>query len=265
MPQFTLYLENGLLRESLYSRLRRLSPAKLSAKGNLLYCLVKDSDKCVEDLSRILCEFILNDYEKYLIWEKTYSVLDCFSWAEGRILADNAIWHAAHDTFEWGVFAGPDREERLTRVLRDYFRQTDYLDIKGFIDFRLLGYKEYLLAILAVVADEYLGMEEDREYNLLLRDILFERKPSHDELHLLISPNGLFHIYSKDKNDYILLEGGKSSGYEDLLISQMIMMAPAKLFLHSERELKKSLVYKCLSEIFSERLVYCEGCNLSNK
>lgn len=259
LPEYVFCLQNDLLRESLFSRLRSQNGLKTVIKGRSVCVTGQAEDLGTDRISSMLADFILTDREKYVIWEKTYAVFDCFSPEEKKTLADKAIDHAANDTFTWSVFAGPRRKEKLVKVLADYLARSDYLDLDGFVAFRLTGYKEYLMAVLAVVADDYLGYQEDHEYRLLLQDILASRKTFCHELHLLLTAKGFFQIYKKEKNRYILVESGKIAGYEDLLISEMIMLAPGKLFLYCDDKERGGLISRSLAEVFNERLEYCEG------
>ena len=87
--------------------------------------------------------------------------------------------------------------------------------------------------------DEYVIEKEYLEFIQLLKHFVDSQKPSLEILHVGITPQGKFHLYNNDGvkvthkflEDY-QLDNVHELGYEDLLISALIAVAPRQITLH---------------------------------
>jgi len=144
-------------------------------------------------------------------------------------------------------------------------------DIEGFLRFRAQGYKSEVNRAVEYALDEYVIEKEYTEFILLLKSFVDSQKPQLEYLHVGMTRHGKFHLYNNEGvkvthqflEDY-QLDNVHELGYEDLLVSALISVAPRQITLHIRYEGYKDTL-KTIRSVFGDRVRDCPGCTLCEK
>lgn len=175
---------------------------------------------------------------------------NCFDENQRRELVDITVRHLNDIPFNWNLFAGKKRHLHLFAAIENHLKKSDYLNWEGFVSFRLFGYRQYLLTMMTVAADELLAVEEEREFMQLLKD--FSAVSNCDELHLFLTGDGYYNLCVTYKDGYNCLEGGREEGFEDLLVSNILIRSPQRLIVHGQCKFSKAVAL--LEEVLGDRI-----------
>ncbi|WP_258360028.1 putative sporulation protein YtxC [Moorella sulfitireducens (nom. illeg.)] len=161
------------------------------------------------------------------------------------------------------------REESITARIREYLQENSWLNIDGFVRFRLPDYLMELEQALGEAVDEYLMEKEYDEFIRLLRYFVDAQEPRVEKVHVVLSPGGGFQLCDGENRnlsgDY--LEGfvvdmvDSDLNYEDLLISALITIAPRQVVLHATDKGRYHNTISTIKSVFGERLIQCSGCS----
>ncbi|MGI6119162.1 MAG: sporulation protein YtxC [Desulfosporosinus sp.] len=160
---------------------------------------------------------------------------------------------------------------RLVSQILSCLAHSPVFDIEGFLRFRAQEYRSEVNKAVEYALDEYVIEKEYMEFITLLKHFVDRQKPRLDCLHVGITPQGKFHLYNDERvkvthqylEDY-QLDDVHELGYEDLLVSALIAVAPRQIILHIRYEgFKDSL--KTIRSVFGDRVRDCHGCILCEK
>jgi putative sporulation protein YtxC len=256
MTPIKISIKNEELQELLFSDLCRDEKLDCCLMDNMICCF---SSK--KYLAAALATFIFERREPWYLHKLSAKHYNNFDLKQQQFLILKAGFLLRNDSFCWGFFAGRDRQERLAAALFGHLAECQELDLDGFISFRLVGYEEYLLAVLALAADDLLGEQEDHDYICILKDFLAGQKSCGTNLHIFLV-EGCYRLLREQKNRLIPLEGGRLSGREEMIISCLLLLAPPSLTVHLSDEGQGAKFVTSLQDIFTERLHICHGCAL---
>ncbi len=265
MRVFAVRLGDYFLQEACRRRLAQMEGFALRRKGPLLLCVGENSPNPCAQLGDGLADFIFSDWEHIRLWQLMQSCFDCFSRQEMEELYRSAVALLDHDTLEWGLFAGANRRQLLGQALTAYLTEHSLLDLAGFIRFRLGGYEDYLLAVLTLAADEFFSRQEEGEYLVLLRKYLHHHPGRREKAHLVLQKGGGYNVFLEEEQGFHSVEGGREEGYEDLLVSGIMLLNPQTVVCHQQPGSAPGRGVAELSRIFQERLQFCPGCPLCQK
>lgn len=155
----------------------------------------------------------------------------------------------------------------VSQILKD-LDQNSIFDLEGFLSFRAQDYKRQVDKVVGYVFDEYVLEKEYVEFIALLKYFVDSQKPRLERLHVGMSSQGGFHLYNdagvnvttQYLDDY-QLDKGRELGYEDLLVSALIAVAPRSITLHTcDAEYRDTL--QTIRHVFGDRVTDCPGCIL---
>lgn len=262
MEQRAVIIDDPTLKEAFFLKIYQSKLFDIRHEEEALICFAPETEGLVNDLALCLAEFIFGRREEWRLWLICRLRYDFFSPQEMGVIADEAFRLLHEDGCDWAVFTGKRRHLKLQQLLQEYLQADPVLNVEGFIRFRMSGYDEYLLATLTFAADELLGKQEDEQYHKLLSAYLKERKSAYAEVHLLIC-KGYYSIWGKKGEEGLrMLEGGQEPGYEDLLVSNILLMAPQRLVIHIQEGGKAGMGVQTLEKLFGARASFCPGCSL---
>lgn len=169
---------------------------------------------------------------------------------------------------------GGYRVNRKTSLVTQILSCLDHsaiFDIEGFLHFRAQEYKSDVGKAVEFAINEYVVEKEYLEFIQLLRHFVDSQKPRLEFLHVGMTPKGKFHLYNNDGvkvthqflEDY-QLDNVQELGYEDLLVSALIAVAPRQVTLHIRYEGYKDTL-RTIRSVFGERVRDCQGCSLCEK
>ncbi len=224
-------------------------------------------DVVVNYLSNALADIMIGNLEQFFVTkiiENKYQYFDI----EGReILLEKAMIHLNNYSPNNSIHYLPqiERKDRVLTRIMEYLKGNDQLVIEGFIRFRLKDYFQELELAVEQAVEDYMMEKEYKEFIRLLKYFVDIQEPKVDEVNIVIRDEGIFRILDKNgntiENEY--LEGfvlqimEEDIDYEDLLVSALITIAPAKVIIHFD---KNHPVMETLNNIFDSRVTVCHGC-----
>lgn len=168
------------------------------------------------------------------------------------------------------AFEGTDRGTKILTRLLEFLERNDEVVLDGFVRFRLRDYLEELEDAVDRAVDEYLMEREYKEFIRLLRYFIEMQESRIEEVHVLVSATGIYRLVDREnqplQSDHLdegiiqMMEG--DMGYEDLLVSSLIALAPRLVTIHIKDATQKLPSLDTLTSIFAERLLVCKGCQL---
>jgi len=220
-------------------------------------------------LANALAETILRHWEKEhvlrIIQKKEHLMED--NW---QIVTNKALHFLNKGLGQVRGYSVNRKTSLVTQIL-SCLDHSAVFDIEGFLQFRAQEYKSEVNKAVEYALDEYVVDKEYMEFILLLKHFVDSQKPQLECLHVGMTPEGKFHLYN-DKGvevthqfleDY-QLDNVHELGYEDLLVSALISVAPHQITLHIRYEGFKDTL-KTIRSVFGDRVHDCKGCSLCEK
>ncbi len=158
------------------------------------------------------------------------------------------------------------RNQVLSKVLR-YLEHHHRLVLEGFLRFQLKDYHQELRDAVDRSVDRLILEREYREFIQMLRHFVDVQSPRIEEVNIRVKGGGMFSLLDEDGlpieheqlRNVLTDLGPEEIDYEDLLLSALITIAPAKVILHIIEPLE---VVDTIKQVFGERVVICEGCGI---
>ncbi len=164
-----------------------------------------------------------------------------------------------------------NRKTSLVTQILSCLDHSAVFDIEGFLRFRAHEYKGEVNRAVEYALEEYVIEKEYLDFIQLLKQFVDSQKPRLEWLHVGMTPQGKFHLYNKEGvkvthqflEDY-QLDNVHELGYEDLLVSALIAVAPRQITLHIRYGGYKDTL-KTIRSVFGDRVRDCLGCSLCEK
>jgi len=164
-----------------------------------------------------------------------------------------------------------NRKTSLVTQILSCLDQSAVFDIEGFLRFRAHEYKSEVNKAVEYALEEYVIEKEYLDFIQLLKQFVDSQKPRLEYLHVGMTPQGKFHLYNNEGvkvthqflEDY-QLDNVHELGYEDLLVSALIAVAPRQITLHIRYNGYKDTL-KTIRSVFGNRVRDCPGCSLCEK
>ncbi|OPJ55767.1 putative sporulation protein YtxC [Alkalithermobacter paradoxus] len=126
--------------------------------------------------------------------------------------------------------------------LQEYLSTNDYININGFLRFRLKDFVDYVIEISDRGLEKYLVERDYKEFIQLLKYFVEIQEEKEDILKIHIEKEGIFKLYDKynrplENNytkDIISLALRENMNYEDFLISALITICPREIWICDE-------------------------------
>ncbi len=160
----------------------------------------------------------------------------------------------------------------ILQQLNNHLENNSEINVDGFILFRLKDYLLYLNEIVEKAVEDFLIEREYDEFIRLLKYFVDIQESKFDVVHVVFDGETKFNIYDQHNelldNDYIvhvameLLENNISQ--DDLLISELITIAPKQIIIHKPSVRECTEVIRILEKIFPEKIYFCDGCEWCN-
>lgn len=164
-----------------------------------------------------------------------------------------------------------NRKTILVTQILSCLDQSSVFDIEGFLRFRAQEYKKEVTKAVEYSIDEYVIEKEYLEFIQLLKHFVESQRPRLEWLHVGMTPQGKFNLYNNEGakvthqylEDY-QLDNIHELGYEDLLVSALIAVAPRQITLHIRYEGYIDTL-QTIRSVFGDRVADCKGCSLCEK
>lgn len=214
-------------------------------------------------ISEILTEYIISFEEESLL--KSLINLD---YAFLNISEKSDILNTAikliknHDNDFLRMLILLKRRFLIKQNILEYLSENNYMNLSGFIQFRLSSYKKMLLELIQKVVDDYNLQKEYKEFIDMLKCFVESQKNRSPKLHVIFEENGEYLILDeKNKNitkncfeEFIETKEKNNLNNEDVLISSLITLAPRKLLLHFESENYNKKIVNTIEQIFENKV-----------
>ncbi len=135
-------------------------------------------------------------------------------------------------------------QDILFNRIYEYLVNNDYMNINGFLKFRLRDFMEYIIEIKDRGLEDYLVQKDYNEFIELLKYFVQIQEEKIDILKIYIEKNGNFRLCDKHdqalENNYtkdiISLALRENMNYEDFLISALITICPKEIWVYDYLE-----------------------------
>lgn len=249
-------------------------------QGTSIICGVKaDNDETEEQkffifkvhLSNALAEYIIKKYEIKMLMRIINTNYCYFSQEEKKEILGIAkkFLSGEHKDFIQRLFT-LRRKNIIARKLIDYLDTENNILIDGFVNFRLKEYIKDLEEIIEKAVDDFLLQREYREFIRLLRYFVEIQEPKYEIVHVIATSDKKYVLLNSKKEeitnecikDFIneITEG--EINYDDLLVSSLITLAPAKIVIHCTGQIKNKELFDTIMNVFVDRVTICKGCDL---
>lgn len=234
-----------------------------SRVGNLSYYQCRQEPELRGDeawqLSDALTSFVLEDwYEPWLM----------------SLVRRHYPYFAPDEQHAIGAYAAgrlspsPDYFERRYQIVRERLRgflgDHDYLVVEGICTFLLRDIAQAMEDAVDLAVDDLLLENEQREFIRLLKSFLEMQPARTDAIHVFYEESR-FYLEDETKRpvgEELLQElsngGGSDDLQDDLLISVLLTLAPARLVIHQGPF--DLLMMRTIQAVFEERVHRCRGC-----
>lgn len=239
-----------------------------------LFAKIKESkayDELIYNLSVILSDVIINNYEAKLIkkiikdfclYLTDYEKVQIYELA-GRIIKKE-------DSVDDGVFYKQSRKTRIVKKIMNYLKTENIIIIDGFVKFRLNEYMKELYDIVEKAVEEYVTEKEYNEFIKLLRYFVEIQESKIDTIHVMPAKDGRYILLDNEKSmvncecyDDIQPEIiGNEINYDDILISNLITIAPKKIYIHNIQGFANKELIKTICNVFFDRTEICKNCEI---
>lgn len=224
---------------------------------------------CRQYIANVLTDLLVDEWQPQTLTRLLNRQYDCFDQHEQADIIAQARARLADVGINAPLYQ-ISRKSRVREALSDYLRQESFLNLEGFLSFRLKPYTEELEEALAQVAEGYLAEKESQEFVRLLRSFLEVLEPKQDLVHVLITSAAEFAILDEqgellrsDRLESVVLgDDGTPEECEDLMISSLLTISPRHLVLHTGTFIDKPDVLRLLQQVFESRVELCRDCDL---
>jgi putative sporulation protein YtxC len=240
----------------------RFEPAKDTNSGEELF---------LRFTANALSDVIVNEWEELLLRRRIRTRYNYFSSEEQSIICRYARKSLAAETEGEAIPAYKIRQkEEIMTVLLDYLATYRYLNIGGFIIFRLREYCRLLRDAVESAVDEFFLEREYTEFIRLLRYFVSIQEPKVEEVHVIVKAAGVFQMYGGDREllGSECFEETADQGeagdinLEDLLISALVTVAPRRVTVHYADGQEQPEITAMIKDVFGPRALFCFGCKL---
>lgn len=239
-----------------------------------LFTKIKENkayDELIYNLAVILSDVIINNYETKLVKKIIKDLclyLTDYEKAQVYDLADKII--KKEDNAGDCIFYKQSRKTRIIKKIINYLKTENIIIIDGFVKFRLNEYMKELYDIVEKAIEEYITEKEYNEFIKLLRYFVEIQEPKIDIIHILTAKDGGYILMDSEKNiinceyyDDIKPELIDSEiNQDDILISNLITIAPKKIYIHNVEGFTNKELIKTIRNVFFDRTEICKNCDI---
>lgn len=220
-------------------------------------------------ISEIITEFIICNYENNIIKKIVYSDYPYFSNKEkDNIITKTIDIIAPNDNNDLAkTLIILKRRFLIKQSILNFISENSYINLSGFIQFRLIEYKKLLSDLVEKVINDLKIQNEYNEFIAMLKFFVDTQKNRVSKLHIIFEENGEYTILNEcNKNittdcfkDFLNDSQNHSLSNEDLLISSLITLAPKKIIVHLAGNSYNKKILNTIEQIFTNKVVLNES------
>lgn len=224
-----------------------------------------------------LTEYIIEQYEPVLIRSIIRKQLGCSN--PDELAAIEACCMQVLSGTHWELnMDGDDRDhqapleetarrkQKIADELKRYMEENRYLNLQGFVTFRLQAYWNELRDAAEFAMEEYIIDKQYRDFVELLKYFVSAQEAKVGLVHLLHREGYEFQLLDEYFNPLQTRQGEKivaeladvEMNMEDMVLSTLLSVAPAQVIVHTGHP--EMQVVRTIETIFEERTSICLGC-----
>ncbi len=151
-----------------------------------------------------------------------------------------------------------DRAEVVEKILKGYFEENTNCNVEGMVNFRFYEYEKNLNALSEDLVDIYYLNREYEEFIELLKYFVSVQNVRPNIIYLIVNRYGMYTILNQKRQDitnrclseFISPDDIRCEGYDDLLISILITLAPEKIVVENKKNIKNKELFETIEKVF---------------
>lgn len=216
-------------------------------------------------ISDIITEFIIECYEKNIIKSLINNDYTYFSNSDKELIANKTFDLLTCNKNEFiKILVVLKRRFHIKQCILKYLSENSYIDISGFIKFRLSEYKSLLSEVIEKVINEFKIQNEYKEFIAMLKFFVDTQKDRVPKLHIVFEKDGEYTILNEHNKNITtdcfkeFLNEQQTLSNEDLLISSLISLAPKKIIIHLSTQNYNKKILSTIEQIFNNKVILDE-------
>lgn len=154
-------------------------------------------------------------------------------------------------------------KKSVYKKVYNYILNNDYINIEGFVKFRMKELVKYIYDIVDIALEEYLMKKDQDEFISVLKYFIEIQEEKLDLLKVHIKEDNSFLLYDKNNNridsiddeDIINMVIRENLNYEDFLISTLLTLCPRKIEILDKLNNNSSIeIIDTIKSIFGDRV-----------
>lgn len=230
---------------------------------------LSEKDNSMLKISDIIAEFIILNYETSIIKKLINDDYSYFSTTEKDMIANRTLelLNTSGNNDITKILVSLKRRFLIKQSVLNFLSTNSFINLSGFIQFRLLEYKKLLSEIIEKIIDEFKVQNEYKEFIAMLKFFVDTQKNRLSKLHIIFEKDGEYTILNEHNKDitsecfkdFITEKQNHSLSNEDLLISSLITLAPKKIIIHLTGPCYNKKILTTIEQIFTNKVVLNES------
>ena len=213
-----------------------------------------------ENLAILIMEEQASSYLEEIVWQ-TYFY---FPRHERQEILRLAVKHYEN---ERSKEVGEHLFKEMREALEVYLQRKQYLNLHGFILFRLRTWLDFLRKNVDRAVDDFLWEKEYQEFIELLKYFMTLQEPKISQVHVSLDENGqallldqYYRPMEEDQQNIHWDVCDSVSDVENQLVSKLISVAPHRVVLHKQVYNLYPKAVETLRYVFESRVTLCRRC-----
>lgn len=231
-----------------------------------IFQLKLHGDSLYDKMSIALANFIVREQEAQIIRNIIARDFKYGDPEEAAVIEKYCMQILQTDNAADSAKAVERRKLKIANEVKVYLQENIFLNIDGFICFRLHSYMDVLREIVEYAVDEYLMDKQYQEFISLLKYFVYIQDAKIPIAHLMHKGDNEFvllneqlePIETKQMEGLVVEMVDKEINYEDMIVSTLITVSPQKVYIHTRDP--EAQVIKTIQQIFEERADLCTYC-----
>lgn len=230
---------------------------------------LSEKDSAMLKISDILTEFIISNRETTIIKKLINNDYAYFSTTEKDMIINKILelLNTSGNNDIAKILVSLKRRFLIKQSILNFLSNSSYIDLSGFIQFRLIEYKKLLSELIEKVIEDFKVQNEYKEFIAMLKFFVDTQKNRISKLHIIFKKDGEYTILNEHNKDitsecfkdFITEKQNHSLSNEDLLISSLITLAPKKIIIHLTGECYNKKILTTIEQIFTNKVVLNES------
>jgi len=253
--------------KKIYNKIGELSKISyfIDEKENEEYIKKIINDNIASELS----DLILKNYQIYMIKKELANKDIYFRDVDIDHICNKSLNYIEKEYKDYNLIKPRlSKKAKINKLLLDYLSQNNCINIEGFINFRLKFLRRFIKNTVDDIIQEFILEKEFEDFINMLKYFMEIQTPKFETVNIFFVKDGYL-LYDNDMkiidNNYLKQIADEMEynemGYDDLLISSLITIAPKKVIVHLGNR-KQDDVIQIIKSLFDQNVLICEGCNL---